>query len=131
MNWENDNTEIARLIEKVKKLEVSLNYVKTRLEAEHNYLERLECEFTELNLDYTFYIEEYEKTKSVILRNKTLEQRLSKQREIIKQALNKLYGKDDNNGNYMCRNCQLCRDICYYMYCDSDSVEGVMKDETH
>lgn len=63
MNWENDNTEIARLIEKVKKLEVSLNYVKTRLEAEHNYLERLECEFTELNLDYTFYIEEYEKTK--------------------------------------------------------------------
>lgn len=122
MNWENDNTEIARMKEKVKKLEVSLNYVKTHLEAEHNYLERLEREFTELNLDCAFYIEEYEKTKSVILRNKTLEQRLSKQREIIKLALNKLYGKDDN-GNYMCRNCQLCRDICYYMYCDSDSVE--------
>ena len=63
MNWENDNTEIARLKEKVKKLEVSLNYVKTHLEAERNYLERLEEEFTELNLDYAFYIEEYEKTK--------------------------------------------------------------------
>lgn len=122
MNWENDNTEIARLKEKVKELEVSLNYVKTHLEAERNYRERLEGELTELNLDYAFYIEEYEKTKSVMLRNKTLEQRLSKQREIIKLLLNKLYGKGDNNGNYMCRNCQLCRDICYYMYCDTDSV---------
>lgn len=63
MNWENDNTEIARLKEKVKKLEVSLNYVKTHLEAERDYLERLEGEFTELNLDYAFYIEEYEKNK--------------------------------------------------------------------
>lgn len=63
MNRQNDITEIAILKEKVKKLEVSLNYVKTHLEAEHNYLERLECEFTELNLDYAFYIEEYEKNK--------------------------------------------------------------------
>lgn len=54
MNWENDNTEIARLKEKVKKLEVSLNYVKTHLEAERNYLERLECEFTELGLYFLY-----------------------------------------------------------------------------
>lgn len=52
-----------------------------------------------------------------------LKEKVKKQREIIKLLLNKLHGKDDNNGNYMRRDCQLCRDICYYMYCDSDSVE--------
>ena len=34
-----------------------------------------------------------------------LKEKVKKQREIIKLLLNKLYGKDDNNGNYMCRDC--------------------------
>lgn len=31
----------------------------------------------------------------------------------------------------MCRDCELCGYLCYYVYCDCDSVERVMKDETH
>lgn len=34
-----------------------------------------------------------------------LKEKVKKQREIIKLLLNKLYGKDDNNGNYRCRDC--------------------------
>lgn len=130
MNWQNDITEIARLKEKVKKLEVALNYANTHLEAERNYRERLGYEFTKQNIDYAFYKEKYEESKSVHLRNRALKQRLSEQREIIKKLLNKLYGKDaENGGNYMCRDCELCGYLCYYVYCDCDSVERVMKDD--
>lgn len=129
MNWQNDITEIARLKEKVKKLEVALNYANTHLEAERNYRERLGYEFTKQNIDYAFYKEKYEESKRIQLRNRALKQRLSEQREIIKKLLNKLYGKDDNDGDYMCRDCKLCGYLCYYVYCDCDSVERVMKDD--
>lgn len=105
MNWQNDITEIAGLKEKIKKLEVALNYTNSHLEAERNYRERLEYEIAKQSIDYAFYKEKYEESKNVLLRNRALKQRLSEQREIIKKLLNKLYGKDDNDGNYMCRDC--------------------------
>lgn len=105
MNWENDNTEIAGLKEKIKKLEVALNYTNSHLEAERNYRERLEYEIAKQSIDYAFYKEKYEESKHILSRNRALERRLSEQREITKKLLDKLHGKDDNNGNYICRDC--------------------------
>lgn len=91
---ENDNTEIARLKEKVKKLEVSLNYTNSHLEAERNYRERLEYEIAKQSIDYAFYKEKYEKSKHILSRNRALERRLSEQREITKKLLDMLHRKD-------------------------------------
>lgn len=94
MNWQNDITEIARLKEKIKKLEVALNYANSHLEAERNYRERLEYEIAKQSIDYAFYKEKYEESKRILSRNRALKRRLSEQREITKKLLDMLHRKD-------------------------------------
>lgn len=121
MNWQNDITEIARLKEKVKKLEVTLNYANTHLEAERNYRERLE---------YTFSKEKHEALKKVMRCNAKIQQENNTIRKMLRSILCEtkydvsfIFEKDgeqnDRNGmpNH-CRDCICCSD-CFNSFNNS------------